>query len=151
MFVQIKFPDFENIEFAEKEKIYREADIISLHLPLTLDTLNLITKDEISYMKSNAILINTSRGGIINEGDLCDALKSSRIYAAALDTFVDEPYSGKLIGLDNCLLTAHMGSMTSDCRASMEIQATEEVVRYINNAALLGMVPDSEFFNQRAI
>ena len=147
----IILPDFENIEFAEKEKIYREADIISLHLPLTLDTLNLITKDEISYMKSNAILINTSRGGIINEGDLCDALKSSRIYAAAVDTFVDEPYSGKLIGLDNCLLTAHMGSMTSDCRASMEIQATEEVVRYINNAALVGMVPDSEFFNQSVI
>ena len=144
-------PDFENLKFSEKEKIYREADIISLHLPLTPDTLNLITKDEISRMKSNTILINTSRGGIINEQDLADALKSNKIYAAAVDTFVDEPYSGKLIGLDNCLLTAHMGSMTVDCRASMEIQATEEVVRYVNNAALLGMVPDSEFIIQREI
>ena len=143
------YPDFENVEFAEKEKIYREADIISLHLPLTRETLNLISKDEISCMKSNTILINTSRGGIINEHDLFDALKTNRLYAAAIDTFIDEPYHGKLIELDNCLLTAHMGSMTADCRAAMEIQATEEVVRYVNNAALLGIVPDSEFFNQK--
>ena len=73
----IKFPDFENVEFAEKEKIYREADVISLHLPLTLETSNLITRDEISYMKSNTILINTSRGGIINEKDLAEALKNN--------------------------------------------------------------------------
>lgn len=148
---KIKFPDFENIEFAEKEKIYREADIISLHLPLTSETLNLITKEEISYMKPNAILINTSRGGIINEVDLANSLKSKKLFAAAIDTFIDEPYSGELAKLDNCLLTAHMGSMTSDCRSSMEIQATEEVVRYFNNAALLGTVPESEFFNQRGI
>jgi D-3-phosphoglycerate dehydrogenase / 2-oxoglutarate reductase len=147
----IKFPDFENVEFAEKEKIYREADIISLHLPLTSDTFNLITKEEISCMRSNTILINTSRGGIIHEEDLAEALKSKRLYASAIDTFIDEPYSGPLTNLDNCLLTAHMGSMTADCRASMEIQATEEVVRYLNNAALLGIVPESEFFNQTGI
>ena len=147
----IKFPDFENVEFAEKEKIYRESDIISLHLPLTAETINLITKEEISYMRSNVILINTSRGGIINESDLANALKSDKLYAAAIDTFIDEPYTGPLVGVDNCLLTAHMGSMTADCRASMEIQATEEIVRYINNAALLGIVPESEFFNQSGI
>tara|TARA_B100000795_G_C22782488_1_gene433034 strand:- start:213 stop:1202 length:990 start_codon:yes stop_codon:yes gene_type:complete len=143
------YPDFENVEFAEKEKIYREADIISLHLPLSVETANLITKDEISCMKNNTILINTSRGGIINENDLYEALKTHRLYAAAIDTFIDEPYSGKLIELDNCLLTSHMGSMTSDCRAAMEVQATEEVVRYANKAALMGIVPDSEFFNQK--
>lgn len=147
----IKFPDFENVEFAEKEKIYREADIISLHLPLTEETNNLITKEEISYMRSNVILINTSRGGIINENDLANALKSDKLYAAAIDTFIDEPYIGPLVGVDNCLLTAHMGSMTADCRALMEIQATEEIIRYINNAALLGIVPESEFFNQSGI
>ena len=143
------YPDFENVEFAEKEKIYREADIISLHLPLSVETANLITKDEISCMKNNTILINTSRGGIINENDLYEALKTHRLYAAAIDTFIDEPYSGKLIELDNCLLTSHMGSMTSDCRAAMEVQATEEVVRYANKAALMGIVPDSEFFSQK--
>ena len=102
-------------------------------------------------MRSNVILINTSRGGIINESDLANALKSDKLYAAAIDTFIDEPYTGPLVGVDNCLLTAHMGSMTADCRASMEIQATEEIVRYINNAALLGIVPESEFFNQSGI
>lgn len=147
----INFPDFENVEFAEKEKIYREADIISLHLPLTSETVNLITKEEISFMKSNTILINTSRGGIINEFDLADALKGKKLYAAAIDTFIDEPYQGILSQIDNCLLTAHMGSMTADCRASMEIQATEEIVRYINNTALRGVVPESEFFNQSGI
>jgi len=147
----VRYPDFENVEFAEKEKIYREADIISFHLPLTSETFNLVTKDEISYMRSNAILINTSRGGIINEADLANALKNNQLFAAAIDTFIDEPYSGPLVGIDNCLLTAHMGSMTSDCRSLMEIQATEEVVRYVNNASLKGIVPESEYFNQSNI
>jgi len=147
----VTYPDFENVEFAEKEKIYREADIISFHLPLTSETFNLVTKDEISYMRSNAILINTSRGGIINEADLANALKNNQLFAAAIDTFIDEPYSGPLVGIDNCLLTAHMGSMTSDCRSAMEIQATEEVVRYVNHASLKGIVPESEYFNQSNI
>ena len=134
-----------NADFVEKEKIYKEADLITLHVPLTKLTYNLITKDEIGLMKRNCSLINTSRGGIINENDLYNALSKNRIAAAAIDVFENEPYSGKLIELDNCFLTCHMGSMTNDCRSAMEILATEEAVRFVNNEPLIRLVPNEEY------
>ena len=136
-----------NATYVEKDTIYKEADIITLHVPLTRLTYNLISKKEIELMKKNCSLINTSRGGIINENDLYDALSKNRIAAAAIDVFENEPYSGSLIELDNCFLTCHMGSMTNDCRAAMEILATEEAIRFVRNEALLGSVPDEEYYN----
>jgi D-3-phosphoglycerate dehydrogenase / 2-oxoglutarate reductase len=134
--------------FAEKETLYREADIITLHIPLTPATRNLISWKQIEMMKNSVCLINTSRGGIINEFDLYKALSVKRIAAAAIDVFESEPYSGNLIEMDNCLLSCHMGSMTNDCRAAMEIQATEEVIRFINGEDLLNLVPKEEYLNQ---
>ena len=89
-----------NATYVEKDTIYKEADIITLHVPLTRLTYNLISKKEIELMKKNCSLINTSRGGIINENDLYDALSKNRIAAAAIDVFENEPYSGSLIELD---------------------------------------------------
>ena len=82
------------VEFVDKEKIYAEADIISLHVPLTSNTKNMITKDEISLMRPGTFLINTSRGGIINESDLYWALDSGHLGGAAVDVFEREPYHG---------------------------------------------------------
>ena len=100
-------------------------------------------------MKKDAFLINTARGGIINERDLYIALEKKLIAGAAIDVFEDEPYSGKLAKHDNCILTAHMGSMTADCRARMEIEATEEVIRFLKGTALKGKVPEDEYEIQR--
>ena len=70
-------------------------------------------------MRPGTFLINTSRGGIVNESDLYRALDSGHLGGAAVDVFDQEPYSGDLSKLDNCLLTAHMGSMSVDCRTQM--------------------------------
>jgi len=143
-----ELPNDLNIEFTSKDKIYSESDIISLHLPLTSSTRNLITEIELSSMKKNCSIINTSRGGIINEEDLFYAVKNKLIAGAAIDTFVDEPYNGELKELDNVLLTAHMGSMSVDCRSRMEIEATEEALRFINGDSLQGIVPNEEYILQ---
>ena len=145
----IVFPDHPTctIERVSKAEIYSEAEVISLHVPLTSKTRGLISEKEFKQMRSDALLINTSRGGIVHENDLFEALESNRISGAAIDVFEEEPYSGKLAMLDNCLLTAHMGSMSVDCRAQMEIEATREVARFLTNEPLESRVPDSEYQN----
>jgi D-3-phosphoglycerate dehydrogenase len=135
-------------EYVEKETIYRQADIITLHIPLTPETRCLISLNEMVKMKKNVILINTSRGGIINEQDLFVALKNHTIGAAAIDVFEEEPYSGNLVELENCYFSCHMGSMTDDCRARMEIEATEEAIRFVKGEKLLLTVPEEEYIIQ---
>jgi D-3-phosphoglycerate dehydrogenase len=141
----LNFEKNANIEWASKKTIYQNADIISLHVPLTPITQNLIKKEELQMMKNDAVLINTSRGGIINELDLYNTMKSGHLSAAAIDVFNDEPYKGKLIEIDRCLLTAHMGSMSFDCRERMELEATEEAIRFLQNKPLKGIVPEFEY------
>ncbi len=130
---------------ADKETIYREADIITLHIPLTPSTRSLIAAKEIEMMKPSVFLINTSRGGIINEKDLYSALNNERIAGAAIDVFELEPYGGELISSERSLLTCHIGSCSVDCRAKMEIQATEEAIRFIKGEPLESTVPEHEY------
>ncbi len=137
------------VEWVDKETIYREADIISLHVPLTKKTRNMVCKEQLEMMKSDAVLINTARGGIINERDLYSALKAGHLSGVAIDVFEQEPYSGNLSEIDRCLLTAHMGSMSIDCRSKMELLATKEVIRFFNDEPLLGLVPEDEYIIQR--
>jgi len=137
------------LEWVSKEYIYKEADIICIHLPLTKHTYNMITKKELLSMKSDAAIINVSRGGIINENDLFDVMHEGHLSGAALDVFENEPYTGKLNRIERCILTAHMGSMSIDCRSRMEIEATEEVVRFCSNKNLLNIVPDAEYEIQK--
>jgi D-3-phosphoglycerate dehydrogenase / 2-oxoglutarate reductase len=149
---QLKLDDsipIEGVRFAEKEEIYRTSDIISIHVPLTTKTKNMITTKQIEMMKKGVVMINTARGGIINENDLFEALNSQKIAGAAIDVFETEPYTGDLAQHDNCILTAHMGSMSVDCRTRMEIEATEEAVRFLLHKELLGTVPEEEYETQR--
>ena len=138
-----------NVEWSSKEEIYKQSDIVSLHLPLTGKTKNMIRKDQLLLMKADSIIINTSRGGIINESDLYEAMKSGHLGGAAIDVFNNEPYNGDLKNIERCLLTAHMGSMSIDCRARMEIEATEEAVRFLTGKTLKGLVPEEEYEVQR--
>ena len=130
-----------NLEWASLDRIFKECDLISIHLPLNSSTYNLIKKEDLLKMKSNAIIINNSRGGIINEESLYDVLKSGHLSGAAIDVFENEPYTGKLLEIDNCLLTAHMGSMSVECRSEMEIQAVEDVIRCLKKQELKNEVP----------
>jgi D-3-phosphoglycerate dehydrogenase len=134
-----------NIEWVNKEVIYRNADIISLHVPLTALTSNMITSKELSFMKPDAMLVNTARGGIINEKDLESFLASGMLSGVAIDVFNEEPYFGPLRLVERCLLTAHMGSMSIDCRTRMEVEATEEAIRFFTGIPLKNLVPAEEY------
>ena len=137
------------LEWVDKETLYREADLISLHIPLTGQTKNMIRYDHLKRMKPDAVLINTSRGGIINEQELARVLNEGHLAGAAIDVFEQEPYNGELQNIEHCLLTSHMGSMSVDCRTQMEIEATEEAVRFLTGQSLQGRVPPEEYAVQR--
>ncbi len=133
------------LEWVSKEQIYKEADIISLHLPLTRLTRDMIRREQLLSMKLDAMIINTSRGGIINEADLHDIMMAGHLGGAAIDVFDVEPYTGRLTEIERCLLTAHMGSMSLDCRVRMEIESVEEAVRFLAGEPLESEVPQAEY------
>lgn len=137
------------IEAVDLDSLLEQADLVSLHLPLTSRTQNLIGERELRLMKKGSYLVNTARGGLVDEEALANALESEHLGGAAVDVFVEEPYRGRLNEIDNCILTAHMGSMSVDCRADMEIQATQEAIRYIDGEPLRGVVPDAEYQLQK--
>jgi D-3-phosphoglycerate dehydrogenase len=133
------------LEWVTKEQIYEEADIITLHLPLTRLTKNMIRREQLMSMKRDAMIINAARGGIINEHDLAEVMTGGHLSGAAIDVFEHEPYVGPLAAIDRCLLTAHMGSMSIDCRSRMEIEATDEAVRFLTGKPLASEVPPVEY------
>ncbi|MBT4731220.1 lactate dehydrogenase, partial [Candidatus Woesearchaeota archaeon] len=104
--IKDKIQDRYNVEWSDKEEIYKRSDIVTLHLPLTAETKNMITESHLLSMKTDAIIINTSRGGIINEGDLYKVMQSGHLSGAAIDVFDNEPYDGDLNKIERCLLTA---------------------------------------------
>lgn len=125
--------------------IFREADIITLHVPLNRTTRSLVGASELGNLKEGAILINTSRGGVVDEEALADVLESRPDLSAAVDVFLEEPYQGKLALLENTLLTCHMGSCAEDCRLRMESEAAWEVIRYFEGHPLRNPVPEEEY------
>ena len=92
----IKVTQSLKLKWTSKEEIYERSDLISIHVPLTEATQNLIAAKEINSMKPGVKIINTARGGIVNEQDLAVALKNGKVHSAALDVFQNEPYSGEL-------------------------------------------------------
>jgi D-3-phosphoglycerate dehydrogenase len=139
-----------DIEWVDKETIYKYSDIVTIHTPLTVDTKNMLRKEQLFNMKKDAVIINTARGGIINERDLYKVMQSGHLGGAAVDVFDMEPYNGELKNIKRCILTAHMGSMSVDCRTKMEIEATEEAIRFLTKNPLEGVVPEEEYAVQRA-
>jgi D-3-phosphoglycerate dehydrogenase len=116
----------------ELNALLKESDAITIHVPLTELTKNLIDLPKLKSLKPNAVLINTARGGIVNELDLYQALKDESFASAAMDVFDEEPYKGQLNELENIILTQHMGSCSIDCREDMEREAAENVVGFWN-------------------
>jgi len=121
------------VKFCDLDTLLSKSDIISIHVSLSPETENLIDRDKFSLMKSDAILINTSRGEVIDETALYDALKSNQICAAGLDVFEKEPYSGRLQNLNNLVLTPHIGAYAKEIRMQMEIEATENLIKGLND------------------
>jgi D-3-phosphoglycerate dehydrogenase len=117
-----------------KDEGFKIADYISIHLPLNDKTKNLISSNEFKIFKSNLILINTARGGIINEDDLFDALNNNRIFGAGIDVFEQEPpiNDHKLFSLENIILTPHNAALTLECRKRMAIECCENVFNFLS-------------------
>ena len=125
----------------EKNQGLAIADFITIHLPLNGDTKNFISQTELNLMRKNSILVNTSRGGIVNENDLCIALESKKIQGAGMDVFVSEPpeSSHPFFKLDNILLTPHNAALTLECRERMSLEASQNIVFFLNNMSELNV------------
>ncbi len=114
-----------------------ESDIITLHAPYTPKLHHFIGDKQFSLMKKTAYLLNISRGGLVDETALYDALVEGRIAGAGLDTFEQEPYTGPLCELENVTLTAHMGSYAQESRAKQEQEAAVNLVAAFKELKLI--------------
>ena len=125
----------------EKNQGLAIADFITIHLPLNGDTKNFISQTELNLMKKNSILVNTSRGGIVNENDLCIALESKKIQGAGMDVFVSEPPESNhpFFKLDNILLTPHNAALTLECRERMSLEASQNIVFFLKKMSELNV------------
>ena len=117
----------------DKIEGYKKADFISIHLPLNKDTKNFISHYEFNLFKKNLILINTARGGIVDEDAMYEALKYKKIFAAGIDVFEKEPpqKDHKLFSLKNTLLTPHNSALTLECRKRMSVESCTNVFNFL--------------------
>jgi glyoxylate reductase len=116
-------------EFVDRDRLFRESDFISLHVPLLPDTRHLISKDNLDKMKRTAYLINTSRGPVVDEAALADALQQKKIAGAALDVFEAEPKANPaLLGRKDVILTPHIASASVETRTKMAVMAANNLV-----------------------
>jgi D-3-phosphoglycerate dehydrogenase / 2-oxoglutarate reductase len=119
--------------FDEFDKVLGESDIITFHTPLTSKTRNMVTAAEISKMKDGVIIINCARGGIVNENDLYDALKSGKVFSAGMDVFETEPpLTSKLLEVDNLVVTPHIGANTWEGQRAVSDILCEQLVNALN-------------------
>ena len=122
-----------NCKVVDKTDGLQMADYISIHLPLNTETKNFIDEQELSKMKETAIVVNTARGGIINEASLINALQNKKILGAGLDVFEKEPpdKNHPLFNLNNVILSPHNAALTLECRKRMAIETFENIVFYL--------------------
>jgi glyoxylate reductase len=114
--------------YLELDELLRTSDFVSIHTPLTPETTHLIGADELVRMKPEAVLVNTSRGPVVDEAALADALADDRIFAAGLDVYEKEPeVHPKLLNLENVVLAPHIGSASIETRDKMAALAAENL------------------------
>lgn len=120
----------ENVELAD---LFKQADYITVHMPLTDSTKNMINAESIATMKDGVRIFNCARGGIINQDDLVDALKSGKVAAAGLDVYDSEPLAddSPLRGIPNLVLTPHLGASTKEAQESVGIEIAEAIAKVL--------------------
>ena len=139
------------VEKVELDDIFRRADFITLHAPLTDKTRNIIDAAAIAKMKKGVRIINCARGGLLVEDALYDALKSGHVAGAALDVFEEEPANHhKLFGFENVVATPHLGASTSEAQENVAIQIAEQMADYLLTGAVSNALnmPSSSIFLQ---
>lgn len=133
-----------NVRFRLLGELLREADVVSLHMPLNANTRHLIGADELKLMKPSAILVNTARGPVVDEAALYTALTDGTIWAAGLDVFDQEPppADNPLFNLDNVILTAHLAGPTFESNTARVRNAFDNVQRVARGEEALWIVPE---------
>jgi D-3-phosphoglycerate dehydrogenase len=128
------------------EEMFKVSDFLTIHIPLTPENAKRIGEKELRLMKKTAYLVNTSRGGIIDESALCRALDENRIAGAGLDVFNTEPIpeGSPLLKMQNVVLTPHVGSATVEARTKMTMMNAEDVVRVLRDEAPVNIVPEQK-------
>jgi len=117
------------VELVSLERIYKEADFITLHVPLTPQSKDMIGAKELDMMKPTVRIINTARGGLINEEALAAALTAKKITGAAIDVFPQEPCTTSLLfGLENAIVTPHLGASTAEAQVIAASDVAEQIV-----------------------
>jgi D-3-phosphoglycerate dehydrogenase / 2-oxoglutarate reductase len=128
------------------DALLETADVVTLHVPETPQTHNLIGRDQVARMKEGAHLINASRGTVVDIDALVDALKSNHLGGAGLDVFPKEPktageeFVSPLRGMDNVLLTPHVGGSTAEAQQNIGTEVAEKLIKYSNNGSTLSAV-----------
>lgn len=128
----VDFARANNISIKPFDEIVSHSDIISLHLPYSESAKHLIDKNFFASCKPDLILVNTSRGGLVDEDALYQFLKNNSRSFACLDVFEQEPYRGPLSKLTNTILTPHVATFTAQTRVEMELEAVENILKYFN-------------------
>lgn len=147
-------PDVEaelGVRYASLHNLLQESDFAVLLTPLTSETHHLIGKDELGLMKKTAIFINVSRGPVVDEQALIDALQNQEIYGAGLDVFDDEPVNDSdypLLNLPNVVTLPHIGSATAKTRFNMAMLAAKNLVMAVNGAQPPNVVPELSGANE---
>lgn len=138
-FIDKKIIEEKNCSTVELEDGIKKADFISIHLPYSKDTENMIDKKFFSIMKKNCIIVNAARGGIINENDLHWALSNNKIYGAAIDVYTKEPpdINNPLFNLNNIIFSPHNAALTLECRKRMALESCENIFNYLDNKSHL--------------
>jgi D-3-phosphoglycerate dehydrogenase len=130
------------VSLVDLPELFRRADIVSVHTPLTAETKSLISAKVIETMKPGVVIVNCARGGIVNEADLCEALKTKRVAAAAFDVFEEEPVKpdNPLLALDNFICTPHIGAQTTEAQENVAVGIAEQIVDYFTKGVAKGAV-----------
>jgi len=125
----------DNIDFVDKDELFAKSDIITLHCPLTEDTKEIIRKENIDKMKDNVRIINVSRGGLVNETDLANALNSGKVLSAGVDVILEEPMTkdNPLLNAKNIIITPHMAWASVDARKRLVNEITKNFKAFLNN------------------
>jgi phosphoglycerate dehydrogenase-like enzyme len=131
----------EGVAMVPLDELLRRADIVTVHTPLNDSTSGLIAERELALMRPEAIIVNTARGGIVDETALADALRSGRLRAAGLDVFNEEPPTGSpLLGLPNVVLSPHVAGLSTDSIRRMLQLASRSVVDVLAGRKPAGLV-----------
>jgi D-3-phosphoglycerate dehydrogenase len=130
------------VEMVDLDELFRRSDIISVHTPLTPETKSLLDGQAFAKMKPGVMIVNCARGGIVNEADLCEALKAKKVAAAAFDVFDQEPVKPDhpLLTLDNFICTPHIGASTTEAQENVAVGIAEQIVDYFTKGIARGAV-----------